>query len=404
MARMSGVIVAIVMAVLLGLTIYGTTKPDNVVLPTGGVMGGTPDAVPVGEKAGSILRARARLQEWRTVSGPSPSAAASPAITGKPIPVGQSNESPAQEVKSWESRQAGDWQYLHKAEYEKGKSSLPQEFASVMVQPQGREWRRRHNEAITFGGGDVIFGTTLFLALFLAFRGRIRIAEGPSGETVERFSPVERANHWVTATSFVVMALTGLVILYGQYLIRPWLGAGPYGSLASASAYTHVAFAIPFVIGVCIMVALWVRQNILNWVDWNWLKRGGGFLSRKHEGAPAERFNAGQKLIFWAVVLSTVALLASGLALVFPLLWLGVVGMQWAQMVHAVVALLMIAVIIGHIYIGTVGMEGAFNAMWSGMVDRNWAKEHHRIWFERVFGTSSSKTDEEPTARAGGAS
>jgi formate dehydrogenase subunit gamma len=289
-------------------------------------------------------------------------------------------------VQNWENRQAVDWQYLREPEYVKGKTSLPAKFASVLVQPQGREWRRRHNEPITFGGGDLIFATCLFLALFLAFRGRIRIAEGPSGETVERFSAVERANHWVTATSFVVMALTGLVILYGQYLIKPWLGPDPYSTLAAASAYTHVAFAIPFVIGVCLMVVLWVRQNLLDKVDWNWLKRGGGFLSRKQESPPAERFNAGQKLIFWAVVLSTVILLGSGLALVFPLFWLGVVGMQWAQMIHAAIGLIMIAVIIGHIYIGTIGMEGAFGAMWSGLVDRNWAKEHHRLWYEKITG------------------
>jgi formate dehydrogenase subunit gamma len=55
--------------------------------------------------------------------------------------------------------------------------------------------------------------------------------------------------------------------------------------------------------------------------------------------------------------------------------------MQWAQLIHAMIALLLIALIIGHIYIGTVGMEGAIDAMWSGEVDRNWAKEHHSLWY-----------------------
>lgn len=392
MARISGAIVALVMAVLLGWTIYASTQPDYVVLPTGGVIDGGPtDVVPAGTQADETLRARARLQKWRTVSGPTAAEAPLPVVTGTPLPVGRSATTPSEEVEAWENRQASDWQYLRKPQFVKGTSSLPPEFASVLEQPQGREWRRRHNEPITFGGGDLIFATTLFLGLFLAFRGRLRIAEGPSGEGVERFSAFERANHWVTATSFIVMALTGLVILYGQYLIKPWLGAGLYSSLATASAYAHIAFAIPFAIGVCLMVALWLQQNLFDWVDWNWLKRGGGFLSEKQASPPAERFNAGQKLIFWAVVLSSVVLLLSGLALVFPLYWFDVIGMQWAQMIHAVMGLIMIAVIIGHIYIGSIGMEGAFQAMWSGMVDRNWAREHHRIWYERVFGSSSDR-------------
>ena len=75
--------------------------------------------------------------------------------------------------------------------------------------------------------------------------------------------------------------------------------------------------------------------------------------------APGQaRFNAGQKIVFWGVVLGAVALLASGLTLMFPFYWLGMDGMQWTQLIHAAVGLAMIALIIGHIYIGTIGMKG----------------------------------------------
>jgi formate dehydrogenase subunit gamma len=132
---------------------------------------------------------------------------------------------------------------------------------------------------------------------------------------------------------------------------------------------------------------LWLRQNLPSKIDWNWLKHGGGFLSTRGENPPARRFNAGQKLMFWAVMFGGGLLILSGIALMLPFfLWLNIQAMQWVQIGHAALGLIMIAVIIGHIYIGTVGMVGAFDAMWSGEVDRNWAKEHHRLWFEELEG------------------
>jgi formate dehydrogenase subunit gamma len=74
----------------------------------------------------------------------------------------------------------------------------------------------------------------------------------------------------------------------------------------------------------------------------------------------------------------------TGIALVFPFSFTDVFGMQDAQLIHSVVALVFIAIIIGHIYIGTLGMVGAFDAMGSGKVDKNWAKEHHSVWFEEL--------------------
>ena len=79
----------------------------------------------------------------------------------------------------------------------------------------------------------------------------------------------------------------------------------------------------------------------------------------------------------------------------FPFYLADIEGMQIAQIVHAVVAVLFIAVIIGHIYIGTLGMEGAFEAMATGEVDLNWAKEHHDLWLEEQL------TKEHLTAQSG---
>ena len=95
---------------------------------------------------------------------------------------------------------------------------------------------------------------------------------------------------------------------------------------------------------------------------------------------PARRFNAGQKGIFWIVVLGGGAMAITGYVLMFPFYGTGIANMQWAQILHGVIGVLFIAAIFAHIYIGTLGMEGAFDAMGSGEVDVNWAKEHHSLW------------------------
>jgi len=287
-------------------------------------------------------------------------------------------------ARNWQQQAAGQQEVLTPPRDVFGLSSLPYRNADVLEQPQGRDWRSDHNGPLRFGGSWLIFGVSLAIALFLFARGRVRIAEGPSGETVPRFSAVERANHWMTSSAFIIMALTGLVILYGKPLLLPLIGEHGLGRIAWWSAWLHMSAAVPFVLGILIMAVLWLRENLITRLDLAWLRRFGGFLNDDPHKPSAERFNAGQKIVFWGVFLGGIAALASGLALMFPFHWLGYDGMQWAQLVHAFVGLLMVALIIGHIYIGTVGMEGAVDAMWSGRVDRNWAKEHHDLWYAKI--------------------
>jgi formate dehydrogenase subunit gamma len=119
------------------------------------------------------------------------------------------------------------------------------------------------------------------------------------------------------------------------------------------------------------------------------LKSGGGIVGRQHP--PANRFNAGQKAIYWIVVLGGAAVAVSGYLLMFPFYGTNIAEMQLAQIVHGVVAVLFIAVMLAHVYIGTIGMEGAFEAMGSGTVDANWAKEHHSLWLERKMARARSR-------------
>jgi formate dehydrogenase subunit gamma len=195
---------------------------------------------------------------------------------------------------------------------------------------------------------------------------------------VHRFSPFERFMHWTTAVSFVILGLTGLNITFGKRLLLPLMGPDLFSRFAEAAKYVHDFMAFPFMFGIVLMVALWLKDNVFEPIDWEWFRQGGGFIKRRHP--PARRFNAGEKLVFWLALAAGAAVAVSGLLLLFPFYLTNIAGMQIAQVVHGVIALLFIALILGHIYIGTVGMEGAFEAMWTGEVDLNWAKEHHRLW------------------------
>ena len=261
-----------------------------------------------------------------------------------------------------------------------GRIDIPNPRASVLIQPAGRTWDHFNEVILRWLGTIVILGMTAVLAIWYLIMGPIRISEGRSGVKVPRFTGLERFSHWLTAVSFVILALTGLNITFGKVLLLPLLGPDTFSAVSEASKYVHNFFSFAFVIGLLMIVSLWIADNIPRRVDIIWLKEGGGFIKSKHP--PAGRFNAGEKLVFWFALTAGAAVIVTGLFLLFPFYVTDIAGMQLAQVIHAVVAVLFVAVIIAHIYIGTLGMEGAFEAMGEGTVDRNWAKEHHSVWFE----------------------
>jgi formate dehydrogenase subunit gamma len=163
----------------------------------------------------------------------------------------------------------------------------------------------------------------------------------------------------------------------------PLIGQNAFSAFSEVAKYVHDFMSFPFVIGIALIAGLWLKDNIPEAIDLEWFKQGGGFIKTKH--APARRFNAGEKVVFWLALGAGVAVSASGYLLLFPFYVTNITGMQIAQVIHSIVALLFIALILSHIYIGTIGMEGAFEAMWTGEVDFNWAKEHHDLWLEEEF-------------------
>jgi formate dehydrogenase subunit gamma len=290
---------------------------------------------------------------------------------------------------------------LREAPRIEGRIDLPDQKARVLMQPAGRQWDHFHEVILHWLGAIVILGMTALLALAYLGLGRIRMSAGRSGRKIVRFSGFERFSHWLTAVSFVLLALTGLNITFGKFLLLPAIGPGAFSSFAQTAKYVHNFVSFSFVVGLTLIVALWIKDNIPQRVDLDWLKQGGGFIKSKH--APAGRFNAGEKLVFWFALVAGLAVIISGILLLFPFYSTNIAAMQIAQVVHAVVAVLFVAVILAHIYIGTLGMEGAFEAMGTGEVDINWAKEHHDRWLEDELAKqrSADGPGQTPTTPAG---
>lgn len=291
--------------------------------------------------------------------------------------------------------------------------------AGVVIQDGGMWWYSFRNGPLATYGAYLLGGTILLLALFYVVRGRIRIDGEKTGRTITRFQAAERFGHWLMAGSFLVLGLTGLISLFGRKVMIPLFGHESFSTIAIASKWIHNNVSWAFMLGLVMVFFMWVVHNLPAKSDLKWLAQGGGIF-RKGLHPPAGKFNAGQKLIFWSVIVLGASISASGLSLLFPfelpmfaktfdilnatglpqLFGFGELNtvlapheeMQYAQLWHAIVSFVLLAIIFAHIYIGTVGMEGAYDAMGSGEVEEQWAREHHSLWVEDVMSKPSKKT------------
>ena len=280
-------------------------------------------------------------------------------------------------------------QLLQELNRVQGRVSIPDQRSGLLEQPAGRDWREFRNVTLRWIGGIAILGMIAAMVIFYLTRGMIRLESGRSGRTIVRFTAFERFVHWMTASCFIVLAVSGLNITFGRPLLLPLIGFEAFSEWSQWAKYAHNYLSFPFTIGVVLIFLMWIAGNIPNKVDVDWLKRGGGIVG--HDHPPAYRFNAGQKMIYWIVVLGGGASAVTGYLLLFPFYGTGISGMQLAEIIHATVGVLFIAVMLGHIYIGTLGMEGAFDAMSDGSVDLNWAKEHHSLWVDEEMGSNRAR-------------
>ena len=284
-----------------------------------------------------------------------------------------------------------------------GYTSLPKSEApeaGVLIQPQvqypgsrlttaGEAWRQVRNNWIIPYGGALILIWLGALAIYYFARGPLghHDAVGGGGRRIERFTPFERSAHWANAIAFSILAISGLVMAFGQFFLLPIMGGTLFGGLAYVLKNLHNFAGPVFAVSIVIVFVTFVKDEFPERGDFKWLLKMGGAFSKIGDEPPANRFNAGEKVIFWlGVFLLGIIVVGSGLVMdkLIPSLAYERGTMQVAHMVHAVATVLMIVMFAVHIYLGTIGMRGAYDAMRHGYVDEAWAEEHHAYWYEDI--------------------
>jgi formate dehydrogenase subunit gamma len=262
---------------------------------------------------------------------------------------------------------------------------------NVLVQTQGEIWRQIRNGPVTVYGGWLIVVVFLLIGLYYMWKGPIRLHGKPTGRMLERFNAWDRIVHWTTAITFVILALTGIVILFGRYILLPLLGPNLFSWLAAASKLAHNFVGPLFAVCTVLMFITFVKDNLPKAHDLKWFAKAGGLFTGEH--VPSGRFNAGEKSWFWVGVTALgIVVSVTGFILLFPNFEQGRVLMQQANVIHAVAAILFITLSLGHIYMGTIGVEGAYESMRNGSVDETWAKEHHEYWYNEMVGRGQKST------------
>jgi formate dehydrogenase subunit gamma len=255
----------------------------------------------------------------------------------------------------------------------------------VILQRGGNTWRVLRNGPIATISGIILLVVPLLIFGFFRLVGPVRVGHPDSGRRIQRFSAWDRAVHWATAITFVVLALSGLSLLFGKKVLLPLMGHDAFSWLAVLSKYLHNFTGLLFIACLVLLFFTFVNDNLFRRWDWQWIKKGGGMVS--HEHVPAGYFNAGEKLWFWGgVALLGLLMSVTGLMLDFVNFGQTRYLLQWVDYLHIAGATLFIAAAMGHIYIGTWGTPGAYEAMRHGTVDEEWAKAHHRLWYDEVTG------------------
>jgi formate dehydrogenase subunit gamma len=237
------------------------------------------------------------------------------------------------------------------------------------------------------------------------FDERVRARVGAHGRTVVhddellRHPVYTRVLHWTVAAFFVLALLSGFAI-YTPWLFRwltPLFGGGPMTRLL------HPWFSVGFVVFFALQVLNWLQPMSWTRDDSRWMRRVKEYIANTDTLEPeyVDFFNAGQKLYFWAMVVSAVIFLISGIPMWFPKTF-GRLAVAAGYVLHDIAAIVMLVGFIVHIYEGTAAQPGTFSAMTRGTVEKRWAWTHHPAWYRRATGRDPRADYERAARREGG--
>jgi formate dehydrogenase subunit gamma len=205
---------------------------------------------------------------------------------------------------------------------------------------------------------------------------------------IVRYTAGTRINHWIVAISFVLLALSGLALFHpALFWLTNLFGGGPWTRILHP--FIGCVMAATFYL---LCVKFW-RDNHMQERDWIWLRKINDVVGNREENLPeVGRYNAGQKLLFFTLVVCLIGLLLSGIVIwrVYFSAFFSIGVIRAAALLHAFFAFVLICAILVHIYAG-IWVKGSIRAMTRGRVTPGWAWKHHRAWFREVSKGIQSK-------------
>jgi formate dehydrogenase subunit gamma len=215
------------------------------------------------------------------------------------------------------------------------------------------------------------------------------MSEFEGRDIILRYTANERTNHWLVAIAFVLAALSGLALFHpALYWLSHAFGGGPWTRILHPIIGLLMALAFLF-----LSFAVW-KDNRMQARDWKWLRQMKDVVNNREERLPeVGRYNGGQKLLFFVIVICMLGLVLSGIVIwrAYFSMYFPVQVVRFASMLHALSALVLICAIIVHIYAG-VWIKGSIHAMTRGTVTPGWAWKHHRAWFRETPHATRSRT------------
>lgn len=278
-----------------------------------------------------------------------------------------------------------------------GYSAVTGPEANVLIQDSGETWRQLRNGPASTIGAWLMAGVLLALGLFQIFKGTWKL-DYRTGKTVTRWSVFDRFLHWGLTVTFIALALTGLGLLFGRYVLLPLMGKEAFGAMSAVSKPVH-DYVSPFFIAFLVLTVIaWMKYNFFKSYDWEWFKKLGGYLTREHVRAGFN--NAGEKVWYWFLFLVGIVVIVSGLFLLTPNFDWTRSTMQLSNLFHIASGVGLICFSFVHIYMATIGNEGTFESMVGGEVDERWAQLHHDVWYDELM-TERGSAEAKPGSTAG---
>lgn len=198
---------------------------------------------------------------------------------------------------------------------------------------------------------------------------------------IARYTSIERINHWIVALTFVLTALSGLALFHpALFGLSHLFGGGPWTRIL------HPFIGVVMTAAFASLALRFWRQNRPEAGDGQWLRQWKDVVTNHEERLPeVGKYNAGQKVLFWVLVVCMIVLFVTGILFWQPWFapYLPIDVVRLATLLHAAAGTIMTITIILHIY-AAIWVKGSVRAMTRGTVSEAWAQRHHLAWYRDV--------------------